>query len=158
KKQDQPKYFVMPHGMLDPYFQKAEGRRLKAIRNWLYWKLIEHKVVNNADGLLFTCEEERLLAKQPFKPYRTKKEYVVGLGIDVPPIHHADMDKAFQDCCKSLENRPFLLFLSRIHEKKGVDLLVKAYETLASNATSELPALVIAGPGLDSPYGKQIET
>lgn len=152
KKQDRPKYFVMPHGMLDPYFQKAKGRRLKAIRNWVYWKLIEHKVVNNADGLLFTCKEERLLAKQPFKPFRPKKEYIVGLGVDVPPIHHADMDKAFQNCCKSLENRPFLLFLSRIHQKKGIDLLLKAYKRCLDEADYDLD-LVIAGPGLQTDYG-----
>ena len=41
------KVFIMPHGMLDPYFQLAEGRKLKAIRNTLYWKFIENKVVNN---------------------------------------------------------------------------------------------------------------
>ncbi|WP_235841633.1 glycosyltransferase [Confluentibacter sediminis] len=153
RKQDRLKYFVMPHGMLDPYFQKAEGRRLKAIRNWLYWKLIEYKVVNNADGLLFTCEEERLLAKQPFKPYKPKKEYIVGLGVDVPPIHNADMDKAFQNCCKSLENRPFLLFLSRIHQKKGVDLLLEAYKRCISEVDLDL---VIAGPGCESDYGKYL--
>src|SRR5690606_34656332 len=158
EKQNRPKYLVMPHGMLDPYFQKAEGRRLKAIRNWLFWKLIEHKVVNNADALLFTCEEERELAKKPFSPYQPKSTCIVGLGVEVPPTYHPNMDKAFQNQCVGIKNRPFLLFLSRIHEKKGVDLLVKAYETLVSNTTSELPALVIAGPGLDSLYGKQIET
>ena len=35
-----PKIYVMPHGMLDPYFQKAGERKLKAARNWVYWKLI----------------------------------------------------------------------------------------------------------------------
>src|SRR5690606_42124112 len=126
-KQKRPKYFVMPHGMLDPYFQKAEDRRLKALRNWVYWKLIEHKVVNNADALLFTCEEERELAKKPFKPYQPKKECIVGLGVEIPPLYNPTMDKAFQSRCEELKNRPFLLFLSRIHEKKGIDLLVKAY-------------------------------
>ena len=31
-----PRLFIMPHGMLDPYFQYAPGRKLKAVRNWLY--------------------------------------------------------------------------------------------------------------------------
>jgi glycosyltransferase involved in cell wall biosynthesis len=157
KIQDRPKYFVMPHGMLDPYFQKAEGRRLKAIRNGLYWKLVENKVVNNADGILFTCEEECLLAKQPFQLYRPQREYVIGLGVEDPPPYKKVMDVAFQNTCKYLEDRPFLLFLSRIHEKKGVDLLVKAYESFLLNAEIELPALVIAGPGLETSYGQRIE-
>jgi glycosyltransferase involved in cell wall biosynthesis len=157
KEKDRPKYFVMPHGMLDPYFQKAQGRRLKAVRNWLYWKLIERKVVNHADGLLFTCEEERLLAKKPFKPYHPKKEWIVGLGVEAPPTYHPEMDSAFFERCGAIKNRPFLLFLSRIHEKKGVDLLVKAYETFSVQSKGELPALVIAGPGLETPYGQAIK-
>jgi hypothetical protein len=67
-----PKVFLMPHGMLDPYFQHAPGRRLKALRNWMYWKLIENKVVHEADGELFTCAEECRLARKTFKPYRPK--------------------------------------------------------------------------------------
>src|ERR1700681_4147664 len=54
-----PELFVMPHGMLDPYFQRASGRKFKSLRNWLYWKLTEGQVCNGADGMLFTCEAER---------------------------------------------------------------------------------------------------
>jgi hypothetical protein len=35
-----PKVYLMPHGMLDPWFQKDKTRRLKAIRNYFYWHLI----------------------------------------------------------------------------------------------------------------------
>src|SRR5947209_1649456 len=73
-----PRLLVMPHGMLDPYFQRAKERRLKAIRNWFYWKFIERKVINNADGLLFTCETELLLARETFRPYNPNKEYNIG--------------------------------------------------------------------------------
>ncbi len=171
------KYFVMPHGMLDPYFQKASGRRLKAARNWLYWKFIEQKVINSAEGLLFTCEEEQQLAKQTFTPYHPKKELIVGLGIDTPPTYHPKMDHAFFDACEGLEKRSFLLFLSRIHEKKGVDLLIEAYKDILNNPSKYLdsntyddnqsvkshrdvkfvaPALVIVGPGMESDYGKTL--
>ncbi len=155
------KYYVMPHGMLDPYFQKAKERRLKAIRNILYWKLVESKVVNNANGLLFTCEEEQQLAKLPFKPYSPKSETIVGLGVEQPPEYEKKMDTVFFKQCPDFKSRPFLLFLSRIHEKKGVDLLLNAYEFLISkkdklNVEIELPGLVIAGPGLDSEYGKKM--
>ncbi len=92
-----PKLFVMPHGMLDPYFQRAPGRKIKAIRNYIYWKLIENKLVNRADGLLFTCEEECRLAREPFRPYRPKGEYVVGLGAEQPPAYNDTMREAFYD-------------------------------------------------------------
>ena len=80
-----PKLFVMPHGMLDPYFQKAAGRKFKAVRNWLYWKLIENNLIKQADGLLFTSMLELELASQSFVPYHPKNETVVGLGVDNPP-------------------------------------------------------------------------
>jgi glycosyltransferase involved in cell wall biosynthesis len=153
-----PKIYIMPHGMLDPWFQKAKGRKLKAVRNWFYWKLVEAKLVNNADGLLFTCEQELRLARQTFYPYRPKKELNVGYGISAPPEYSAVMDIAFKNICTELkEGNPYILFLSRIHEKKGVDLLIKAYATLleSSHQNKDLK-LVIAGPGFDSYYGKKI--
>ena len=52
-----PKVFVVPHGMLDPYFQLAPGRKLKAIRNLVYWKWVESKIINEADAVLFTAEQ-----------------------------------------------------------------------------------------------------
>jgi glycosyltransferase involved in cell wall biosynthesis len=153
-----PKLFVMPHGMLDPWFQRASDRKLKALRNWLYWKVIENRLVNNADGLLFTCEQERRLAHEPFSPYHPRKELVVGLGVESPPAFTPSMQVAFQKKCPELASRPYLLFLSRIHPKKGVDLLLPAYERLIQeNPEKELPELVIAGPGLDTPYGQRMQ-
>lgn len=176
-----PKVFVMPHGMLDPYFQKAPDRRFKAWRNWVFWKIIEKKVVNEADGIFFTCEEERNLAKITFRPYQPKHEIVVGLGVEKPPVFTLSMEAAFLEKCPQLQNRTFLLFLSRIHEKKGVDLLIRSYATLmaklSANKSSlagevlnkntnlckskskedEPPVLIIAGPGLDSAFGLKVQ-
>jgi len=166
------RFFVMPHGMLDPYFQKAKGRKIKAIRNWFYWKIIEQKIVNRANGLLFTCEAEKLLAKNTFSPYLPEKELVVGLGVDEPPAFTANMQTAFSNHCSGLAKDPYLLFISRIHEKKGVDLLIDAYSNLdtvnsapdknlanshASFTTQKLPKLVIAGPGLETAYGQKMK-
>ncbi|MFN3588957.1 MAG: glycosyl transferase family 1, partial [Spirosomataceae bacterium] len=39
-----PKVYVMPHGMLDPWFQRAPSRRWKALRNEVYWALVERQV------------------------------------------------------------------------------------------------------------------
>lgn len=150
-----PGWFIMPHGMLDPYFQKSPDRRLKAFRNAIYWKLIEHRVVASAGGLLFTCEEEKRLASQPFRPYRPAKEINVGYGIQPPPAASTTLSDAFYSDYPDLREKPFILFLSRIHPKKGLDLLIDAYESLSEKFTdSDFPSLVIAGPGVDSPFGK----
>ena len=154
-----PPMFVFPHGMLDPYFQRSVQRRLKAARNWLYWKLIERRVINSADALLFTCETELLLARQTFRPYKPKKEINVGYGIVEPPAFDTAMADAFATACPAVAGRPYLLFLSRINYKKGVDLLINAYAEIAaakSPLDDTFPQLVIAGPGMDSAYGETI--
>ncbi|PQA53168.1 glycosyltransferase [Siphonobacter curvatus] len=152
-----PKLFVMPHGMLDPYFQKAKGRKLKALRNWLFWKAIERHLINHADGLLFTCEAEKTLARQTFRPYQPRQETVVGMGVLEPPVFQKAMTQAFAQACERPVRRPYWLFLSRIDPKKGLDLLIEAYVRLSAQYP-QLPALVIAGPGLETSYGQAIRS
>jgi glycosyltransferase involved in cell wall biosynthesis len=172
-----PRIFIMPHGMLDPYFQQASERKLKAIRNWIYWKFIESRVVNEASGLLFTCDGELALARVPFRPYRPLQEVNVGYGIADPPVYSAQMRKTFLEICPEVGAFPYILFLGRIHEKKGVDLLIRAYlkivseaingmkvhrskyssnETNSSNGHIKVPKLVIAGPGIETTYGQRM--
>ncbi|WP_018614251.1 glycosyltransferase [Segetibacter koreensis] len=151
-----PKLFVMPHGMLDPYFQKAPGRKLKALRNQIFWKLAEHKLVNEADALLFTSLTEQQLAREPFSPYKPKRELVVGLGTEEPPCYTTAIQQAFIQQCPKIRNNPYILFLSRIDDKKGVDILIQAYKK-ALNKSGSIPKLVIAGPGLETAYGKQMQ-
>ncbi len=154
-----PKIFIMPHGMLDPYFQEDSGRKLKAIRNWWYWKLIERKVINSAEGLLFTCEEELRLARKSFSPYNPRKEINVGYGIKRPPTYSVQMKNAFLNASPELGDSSYFLFLSRIHEKKGVDILIKAYGIHFKKIQWEgkrPPKLIIAGPGIDTSYGLKL--
>lgn len=155
-----PKMYVMPHGMLDPWFQKMSVRPVKAVRNWIFWKLLEHKVVNQADALLFTCEEEKIRAGQAFRPYRPNQQHIVGLGVAEAPAFQLEMRTAFAERC-NLSGKPYILFLGRIHPKKGVDLLIKAWSELQkSQSKSQISGLtlVIAGPGLDSPFGAEMQT
>ncbi|WP_236025703.1 glycosyltransferase [Algoriphagus oliviformis] len=142
-----PSLYIMPHGMLDPYFQKSKDRRFKAIRNSIFWHLFEKRVINGVDGVLFTCEMELELAKQAFFGYNPKKAVNIGYGIQRPPAFNAQMDGEFRAISGLKEDDRYFLFLSRIHEKKGIDLLVKAYMNLTdSGMFSSLPKLVIAGP------------
>ena len=166
--------FVMPHGMLDPWFQRDKSRRVKAVRNWFYWWLVERSVVNSADALLFTCLQELELARTTFGGYRPKKEIIVGLGVEEPPAFELEMRKAFAQRCPGLNERPYLLFMSRIHAKKNIAALVRAYARVRSEVTSDeirglarqplgnkvtvelFPDLVVAGPGWESDYGRKV--
>lgn len=151
----QPRIYVMPHGMLDPYFQKAKERRFKAFRNNVYWNLVEKKVVNEADGLLFTCQEELLLARDTFPAYNPKKEINVGYGIQEPPLRSSEMKTALKVAVPEWDERPFFLFLGRINPKKGIEQLIRAYLSL-EQTLPDLPQLVIAGPA-DHSYGRNVK-
>lgn len=153
-----PPYFIMPHGMLDPWFQKTPGRRLKAARNSLYWHLLQKRVIRNASALLFTSAEELALARKTFMDYRPKREINVGYGVPQPPILEESMREAFLVRCPDLpSDQPYLLFLGRIHPKKGVDFLIRAYAEVFGVQSQSVPALVIAGP-IDSDYAREMIT
>jgi glycosyltransferase involved in cell wall biosynthesis len=148
-----PKIIIMPHGMLDPYFQKAVNRKWKALRNDIVWMVTEQKAINAADAVFFTCEEELLLARNTFKGYEPKKEINVGLGILPSPKKTVAMQDAFYNSVPSLKTK-YWLFLSRIDPKKGIELLIEAYNQLCVE-TVALPDLVIAGP-TDSLYAQKM--
>jgi len=148
-----PPWFVMPHGMLDPYFQKSKERRIKAIRNSVYWRIFEKKVINRSNGILFTTQEELLLARETFPGYRPKKELNVGYGIQNPPDQTPEMTEAFYKAAPQVKDRAFILFLGRIHPKKGVDNLVRAFSEVEMEGLS----LVIAGPGVETEFGEELK-
>nr|WP_294930710.1 glycosyltransferase [uncultured Flavobacterium sp.] len=149
-----PKVIIMPHGMLDPYFQKAADRKWKALRNALVWSFVEKKCINQADVVFFTCEEELRLAATTFKTYKPKKVFNVGYGIQKPPENKESLKEDFYKSYPEIKNKRYLLFLSRIHEKKGVDLLINAYNELFQK-NKDLPDLVIAGP-IASDYAQEM--
>ena len=151
------RFYIMPHGMLDPYFQQEKSRKIKAVRNWLYFKLIQGRIIKSADALLFTCAKEMQLAHKSFKGYMPRREVNVGFGIEEPPLFDTQMLEDFFTVLPLARSRPYLLFLSRLHHKKGVDILLQAYsKTLEGSAGTEVSDLVIAGPGQDTAYGRRL--
>jgi glycosyltransferase involved in cell wall biosynthesis len=134
-------YFVFTHGMLDPWFKRAYP--LKHLKKWLYWPWAEYRVLRDARAVLFTSDEERLQARRSFWLYRAREE-VVAYGTTTPPGNAVELREGFLARHSALRGRRLLLFLSRIHEKKGCDLLVRAFAELA--ATEPTLHLVMAGP------------
>lgn len=134
-------YFVYTHGMLDPWFKRTYP--LKHLKKWAYWPWADYRVLRDAQAVLFTTEEERLLARQSFWLYKAN-ELVVGYGTSAPPPDAERQRQAFLQCFPQLRGQRLLLFLSRIHPKKGVDLLIEAFAAVA-HADPRLQ-LVIAGP------------
>lgn len=134
-------YFLFVHGALDPWFeQRYPGKHLKKS---LYWRLFEHRTLRDARAVLYTCEEERRLARTAFTPYQAR-EAIVGIGIERPPGDPARQREVFLAQNPHLEGRRTLLFLGRLHPKKGCDLLIEAFAQVCHQ--DERLHLVVAGP------------
>lgn len=126
-------YVVSPHGMLEPW-----AWRHKWWKKWPYYHLVEKYHLSRAGAVLATApaEAERL---REFLPRQRIETLPLGLTGDAGP----DYENARRQLGWSPQER-VLLFLSRIHVVKGLDILLRALAGMA------LPAdlrLVIVGDG-----------
>jgi glycosyltransferase involved in cell wall biosynthesis len=133
-------YAVFPHGALDPWFNREYP--LKHLKKLLYWPF-QYPVLRDARAVFFTTAAERDLAAASFRPSQWNG-IPVPYGISDPEGDPAAQVEAFYATFPALRNRRYLLYLARLHEKKGCDLLLQAFAAVA-------PAhpgidLVMAGP------------
>ena len=127
-------YVVSPHGMLEPW-----ARRQKWWKKWPYFHFIEKRWIARAACVLATAKPEADRLAQ-FFPHSRIESLPLGLTADTRPDHAAARAKLGWNTDETV-----LLFLSRIHEKKGLDLLLAALAEL--HGTLPAPArLVIVGP------------
>jgi glycosyltransferase involved in cell wall biosynthesis len=136
-------YGIFVHGALDPWFNRRYP--LKRLKKLLYWRL-QYAVLRDAAAVFFTTKTERDLAATSFRP-NYWKSVVAPLGIveDEHAVQDPDREiEAFYGALPGLRGRRFLLFLARIHEKKGCDLLIEAFARVADRAPEV--HLVMAGP------------
>jgi glycosyltransferase involved in cell wall biosynthesis len=136
-------YGIFVHGALDPWFHRKYP--MKHLKKMLYWP-VQHAVLRDALAVFFTAESERDLARTSFRPNKWSSA-VVPLGITDPEKGEVDSDvqnDALYRRFPDLRGRRYLLFLARIHAKKGCDLLIEAFAKVAASAPNV--DLVVAGP------------
>jgi glycosyltransferase involved in cell wall biosynthesis len=139
-------YLVFTHGMLDPYFKHAYP--MKHMKKVPYWLLNEYWVLHHANRVLFTSDAEARDARGSFWP-STWKSSVVPYGASAPEGDPETLRREFLARHPALQRadgtaRPFLLFLGRIHAKKGCDLLLEAFTQIEKRAPEM--HVVFAGP------------
>ena len=142
-------YFVFPHGMLDPWFKRTYP--LKHLKKLLYWPWAEYRVLRDAAAVLFTSAEEKRLARQSFSPYRCN-EVVVDYGTAAPEMNLDTGRRDFFNAFPHLREKQFLLFLGRLHEKKGCEDLINAFAATWNSGPEQALHLVLAGPVSDEGY------
>src|SRR6266404_3998297 len=129
-------YIVRPHGLLDPYI-----RRRSRARKCLMEIAFQNRVLRRAAAIHYTSDLERDISARYDQGALTR---VVPLGVrldgfeNMPPAH--DFIRRFP----ATAGRRIVLFLSRVHEKKGLDLLIPAFAAVRKSVPDL--HLVIAGP------------
>ncbi|HYQ73037.1 MAG TPA: glycosyltransferase [Gammaproteobacteria bacterium] len=134
-------HFIYTHGMLDPWFKHEYP--LKHLGKWLYWPWTDYRALRDATGVIFTCEQEKLKARKSFWLYRAR-ELVTTIGITAPSGDPESQRRLFHETFPETSGKHTLLFLGRIHPKKGCDLLIRTFAKAATSAKDL--HLVIAGP------------
>lgn len=124
---------LTPHGMLNAWSMR-QGVAKKWLAMRLGWKgMLERVAVVHA---LNAAEAEYARA------FCTNAEMaVIANGVYPPDFENGDGGRAFRAAVPVVGDRPYLLFLSRLAEQKGPDLLVKAFAKISGDVR-----LVMAGP------------
>lgn len=145
-------FMVFPHGMLDPYFKRAFP--LKHVKKLPFWMIAEYWNLRRADRVLFTTALERDLAAESFPWMHRWIPEVTALGTTPPPAEAEHLRGVFHAAFPELAGKRFLLYLGRIHPKKGADLLLDAFTKLAPQHPEI--HLVMAGPGADEEWASSL--
>lgn len=140
-------YLVSPHGMLDGWSMERHGAQKR-----LYLALLGRKMLHGAHAVHCTAQAELEQSRRWFPRAPT---LVAPLVVDLTPFAELPgpgiADQAF-----GLEPaRARLVFLGRLHPKKGVDILLRAGAILGERGLR--PLIVIAGSG-ESAYRAELES
>jgi glycosyltransferase involved in cell wall biosynthesis len=131
-------YFVTLHGMLDDWSMSQRGFKKRA-----YLKLIGRKVLEQAARVHCTAASER---DQSAKWYPGGTPWVMPYIVDLSPYDPQPTPDAARSHFDHLQRDGVkLLFLSRIHVKKGLERLIRACGILKEKQIAF--QLAIAGPG-----------
>lgn len=134
-------YVVFIHGMLDPWFKREYP--FKHLKKCIFWPCTDYRVLRDAAAVMFTCEEERRLARQSFGLYAAR-EVVTAYGTASPPSPRETDVKCLLAKHPVLRGKRIALFMGRIHPKKGCDITIKAFaKVLAKDPQWHL---LIVGP------------
>lgn len=98
-----------PHGMLDPYIISSQGKFKRMIARLFFQKSLDSVTCYHA-----LCEKEM----KDIRAYGAQQPIaIIPNGINIP-VRHINSKKE--------DGKKHLLYLGRLHQKKGIDLLVKA--------------------------------
>ncbi|MBY0307286.1 MAG: glycosyltransferase [Phycisphaerales bacterium] len=130
-------YCVTPHSALDPW--ALTQRRAK---KWIGLNLLGYRAVLRGAAFfhaLTRVEEEHV---HQFLP--GARAHIVPNGVFLEEFSPLPAPGAFRAKAPALGDKPFILFLSRLHYKKGLDYLADAFKLVAAKNPDVM--LAVVGP------------
>jgi len=104
------------------------------------WYLFQKKALDNAAFIHVTCDDEYKFVKD----LGIKSKVIISPhGVDVPTKKHL-VSNSFLSKFNLLKENKYFLFMSRLHEKKGLDILLSAWDSIHRLYPDW--TLLIAGP------------
>jgi len=139
-------YIVSPHGMLDVWSMSQ-----RAIKKRLYYILRGAKFLRSASRVHVTAQGELSQSRRWFEPATPR---IIPCLIDLRPYRAgvASLERANPHGLDP--SRPIVLFLGRLHPKKGAEIFIDAAAQLLREHSS--PQFVLAGSG-DPAYVEQLK-
>jgi len=136
-------YIVSPHGMLDRWQLKQSF--WKDLKKNIVLRLYEQKHLEHANCIHALCQEEHdairaIGLKNPIA--------IIPNGMELPANGNHSTEKRNGSSTKKL------LFLARIHQKKGIDNLLEAWSLMKPDYDNW--ELLIAGETKDTEYMQQL--
>jgi len=141
-------YALVPHGMLDPWSLSQRAMKKKVALALGFGSLIRHAAFLHT----LNTDEQHLIGPLNLNP----RTAVIPNGVFLSEIEPLPPRGSFRAKHPELAADPYVLFLSRLHFKKGLDYLADAF-AIASKSLPRL-RLVVAGPddGARDPFVQQI--
>ena len=129
-------YVVSPHGILEPWHYTHKGWKKR-----LHMMLCGQRVLRRASAIHAVClTEARRLERLGLEG----KVTCIPPGIDLAEFADLPSRAEAEECWPVLRGRRVVLFLSRLHYKKGLDQLVPAFAEVRKHCGDAI--LVLAGP------------
>ena len=151
---------ISPRGMLESW-----SLNRSKLRKAVAWRLFEKKNLQSAAMFHATSEPEAQSIRHTAEGLRRAGVPIVVApnGVDLPDLAQRPGREVLEDTFPELKGRRWVVYMSRLHPKKGIDVLLRAWKKQTAEGRRHTekkeslgPLLILAGSDLIG-YRKDVE-
>lgn len=140
-------YIISPRGLLYPrVFER------KLWKKFPYYNILAKRDLRSASAVHYTTEDEAEKTRSSLE--LKNKAVVIPNGLDFSDFNNLPPRESLRERYPILKDKKIVLFLSRIHWKKGMDILIDAFSVL-SKQRNDVHLLIVGND--EEGYGKKVK-